>query len=216
MNWPFLPWSCGLFTTSSQLYNSCHLIEESLSPPPGRQLLLPWPRTLGLSRFYAVGWGRQHKRQILFWLSQREGQPQGSSALLPALKVRMSPTASHSSSLLLCSHSCAWPPVSDWSLDPSSGCLSFLSPQQGLQVWFPTPGPSSDSCLVVHLTAYPPNFPVSSCLLILANWIPVSSLPCYQFLPSQSQYKTPLIPSFSFSVNLNLPLSLLKPPSSQS
>lgn len=159
--------------------------KKARSPPPGRQLLLPPPRTPNSSCFCTAGWGTQHKRQILCQMSQHEGQPRGSSVLLHSLEVRMSqraqPVAPLSTHVPLCAalcgaashgfplvlHSlplclCLTSTLRCGSPVPSPDYLSFLKLQQGLQLWLPVPGPSSVPCLVLHLTAYPSDFPASS------------------------------------------------------
>lgn len=73
------------------------------------------------------------------------------------------------------------------------------------------------SWLVLHLSAYPSDFPVfsfSSCTGKLNS--AVSSVLPLLLVPCQPQHKTTLIPSFTFFVNLCLPLSHLKSPNSQS
>lgn len=191
-------WSFHYLLPTAKFLSSNY--KKARSPLPGRQLLPPHPRTLSSSRFCTAGWGRQHKRQILCWLSQHEGQPRGSSVPLPALEARMSqPLATH---VPLCSAlcgaaSCSSPLVlhslplclcltSTFRLRspvPSPGCLSFLNLQQGLQLRFPTPAPSSVSLLVLHLTAYPSDFPVSSFLS-----------PCTGKLNSAASSVPPLLP----------------------
>lgn len=113
----------------------------SLPPPNCRIFVIQLPKSLlssprqaaaassakdtELQSFLYCCWGRQHKRQILCWLSQHEDQPQGSSVLLPALQVRMSqqaqPVVPLSTHIPLCSPPCgaaplllrAFPPFSD-------------------------------------------------------------------------------------------------------
>jgi len=195
--WPFH----YLLPTVKILSSNC---KEAHCPPPGRQLRPPHPRTLNSSRFCTTGWGRQHKRQILGRLCRHEGQPRGSSVLLPALEVRVSqraqpvasppptdpsalpgmglpPAAPAGAPVLLClrltSTSSLPSPV------PCPGCLSSLNLQQGLQLWFSMPGPSSVSYLVLPLTAYPHDFPGSS-----------FSYPCAGTLNAAVSSVPPLLP----------------------
>lgn len=110
-------------------------LPESLLSSPRQAAAAASAKDTQLQLFLCCCWGRQHKRQILCWLSQHEDQPQGSSVPLPALQVRMSQqaqpvvplsthialcsalcgAASHSSPLPLRSlrAACAWPPLSD-------------------------------------------------------------------------------------------------------
>lgn len=110
-------------------------LPESLLSSPRQAAAAASAKDTELQSFLYCCWGRQHKRQILCWLSHHEVQPQGSSVPLPALQVRMSQqaqpvvplsthtplcsapcgAASHSSPLLLRSlpAACAQPPLSD-------------------------------------------------------------------------------------------------------
>lgn len=150
--------------------------KKARSPPPGRQLLPPRPRTLNSSRFCTAGWGRQHKRQILCWRSQREGQHWGSSVPLPALEVRMSqrgqPIAPFSTHIPLCSAlpcvglpptalpwysipfpcACAWPPLSNLHhLFLPQAVSPFLTSNRASN--FSSPRQVLVQSLVLHLTA---------------------------------------------------------------
>lgn len=179
-------------------------LPESLLCSPRQAAAAASAKDTQLQWFLCCCWGRQHKRQILCWLSQHEAQPQGSSVPLPALRVRMSQqaepvvplsthtppalsapcgAASHSSPLLLHSLSaaCAPPPHSDLDhLFLPQTVPPFLISNRASNFGSPCQVPVQ-SHLVLVVTAYPLDFPLSSfffpCTEVLLCLLSASSLP---------------------------------------
>lgn len=155
---------------------------KACSPPPGRQLLLPRPRTLSSSGFCAAAGQRaQEANSLLAEPPQSAASGKFCSTSSPASQdvpaaepaVPLPPTqplpAPWGCFPQLCPATpfppCCLCPTSTLRLGsavPSPDCPSFLNLQRGLQLWFPMPGPSPVSCLVFHYTAYPPDFLLSS------------------------------------------------------
>lgn len=161
MNWPFLSWSCGLFTTSSQLQNSCHLTTRKPALLPqagscrrlvqGHSILVVSVLQAGADstrgKFFAGGASvKANIGEALFHFQLWKSVcPSEDSPLLPFPPTHPSAllcsalfgAVIHGSPLVL--HSlplclCLTSTFKPPSPVPSPGCLSFLNLQQGLQL----------------------------------------------------------------------------------
>lgn len=204
---------------------------KACSPPPGRQLLLPQPRTLSSSRFctaagaestrgkFFAGWANMKTslREALFCFQLcKSGCPSKHSplcsfpptypsalphvGLLPTTLPCYSLPSLHSQTCITCSF---------------PDCPSFPNLQEGLQLWLPMPGPSPVSWLILHITAYPPDFPLSSFFFLCTEvLLCLLSVPCQHkilvpsccFFLSVSQSPTIMSQISKFHTRFYLPL----------